>query len=234
MQKKEVAKVENIMNSSYLHSDDYDLGEEDDECVEIEGGSSKVPTRKRPRQKGPLDRFFTPNPEDVIKGKKDGKGGIQQTINAVVRKELRDKACTQIAREHGNIVILTVYVDDIILMGDPPVAAKIKAHPAHSFEMKDLGPLWYFLGIEIARTKSMIILTQRKYTLDLLKDIGMLGSRPASTRMESNPKPDAASTISVNKGRFQRLVGRLIYLAHTRPNITFPDNYVSLIMHSPS
>ncbi|XP_024990652.1 uncharacterized protein LOC112524943 [Cynara cardunculus var. scolymus] len=98
MQKKEVAKVENLMNSSYLHSDDHDLGEEDDDCVEIEGGSGKVPTRKRPRQKGPLDRFFTPNFEDVIKGKKDGKGGIQQTINAVVRKELRDKACTQIAR----------------------------------------------------------------------------------------------------------------------------------------
>lgn len=60
-----------------------------------ERGSSQ---RKKPRQKGPLDRYFTPNPEDVVKGGKDGKGGKQQTINAVVRKELRDKACQYIAR----------------------------------------------------------------------------------------------------------------------------------------
>ncbi|KAJ9544035.1 hypothetical protein OSB04_023742 [Centaurea solstitialis] len=60
--------------------------------VEREGSSSQ---RKRPRAKGPLHRYFTPNPEDVVKG---GNGGKQQTINAVVRKELRDKACQYIAR----------------------------------------------------------------------------------------------------------------------------------------
>lgn len=92
MLKKEQSKFENRMNSSYF--DNYDLGEDDD-CVEVEGVGSKV-QRKRPRQKGPIDRFFTPNPEDVVKCRKDGK--VQQSINSVVQKELRDKACIEIAR----------------------------------------------------------------------------------------------------------------------------------------
>lgn len=83
------------MHSRTIDFDDYDFGEDDD-CVEVEGGTSKLP-RKRPRQKGPMDRYVTP-PEDVLKGRKGGKGGTQQTINAVVQKELREKACTDIAR----------------------------------------------------------------------------------------------------------------------------------------
>ena len=60
-----------------------------------------------------------------------------------------------------------------------------------TFEMKDLGPLWYLLGIEIARIQSMISLSQRKYTLDLLKDTRKLGSRQTFTPMDSNLKQDA-------------------------------------------
>ncbi|KAI3721407.1 hypothetical protein L2E82_32417 [Cichorium intybus] len=92
MLKKEQSKFESRMNSSYF--DDHDLGEDED-CVEVEGVGSKV-QRKRPRQKGPIDRFFTPNPEDVVKCRKDGK--VQQRINSVVQKELRDNACIEIAR----------------------------------------------------------------------------------------------------------------------------------------
>ena len=65
MQQKEASKVENLMNSRM----DFDVGGDND-CVEVEGGSTKVFARKKQRQKGPLDRFFTLNPEDVIKGRK--------------------------------------------------------------------------------------------------------------------------------------------------------------------
>jgi len=86
------------------------MGEEydDDDCVEmnLKGGSAKVSSTgskgsssmpsKKIRQKGPLDVFFAPNPADVVKARK--KQGRQKTINKLCRKELREKACGDIAR----------------------------------------------------------------------------------------------------------------------------------------
>ncbi|RVX08419.1 Retrovirus-related Pol polyprotein from transposon RE1 [Vitis vinifera] len=90
----------------------------------------------------------------------------------------------------------------------------------------------YFLGMEVARSMKGISISQRKYVLDLLIETGMLGCKPSDTpiktrnRMESNGKP-------VDRERYQRLVGRLIYLSHTRPDIAFAVSVVSQYMHSP-
>ncbi|CAL8137817.1 unnamed protein product [Prunus armeniaca] len=103
------------------------------------------------------------------------------------------------------------------------------------FEMKSLGDLKYFLGIEVARSKHGIFLSQRKYVLDLLAEIGMLDCKPIDTPSEQNHKlglyPDQVPT---DKERYQRLVGKLIYLAHTRPDIAYAVSVVSQFMHSPS
>lgn len=101
--------------------------------------------------------------------------------------------------------------------------------------MKDLGQLKYFLGIEIARPKKGISLSQRKYVLDLLTEIGMLDCKPAETPIEMNHRlaiyPDQVPT---NKRRYQHLVGRLIYLSHTRPDIAYALSVVSQFIHCPS
>ena len=82
-----------------------------------------------------------------------------------------------------------MYVDDIILTGDNILElACLKKRLAEEFEIKDLGPLRYFLGMEIARNKYGIFVSQRKYVLDLLKAIGLLGCKPTDTPVNCNAK----------------------------------------------
>lgn len=83
-------------------------------------------------------------------------------------------------------MILIVYVDDIILIGDDAEEmSKLKVHLAKEFEIKNLERLRYFLGIEVARSEGIFI-SQRKYILDLLKEIDMLGYRSADSPIDAN------------------------------------------------
>ena len=109
----------------------------------------------------------------------------------------------------------------------------MKERLGKAFEVKDLGQLRYFLGIEIAQSSKGIILSQRKYTLDLLTETGMLGCRSVATPIDKNQKLCAESGDPVDKGTYQRLVGRLIYLCHTRPDISYAVSVVSRYMHDP-
>ena len=89
----------------------------------------------------------------------------------------------------GKLAILIVYVEDIVVTGDhEEEIAQLKQILAKEFEIKDLGALRYFLGMEVARSKAGISVSQRKYVLDLLKDTGMIGCKPADTPMDSTNK----------------------------------------------
>ena len=89
----------------------------------------------------------------------------------------------------GKLVVLIVYVDDIVLTGDfEEEIPRVKGVLAKEFEIKDLGDLKYFLGMEIARSKKGIAVSQRKYVLDLLKDTVMIDCKPADTPMDSTTK----------------------------------------------
>ena len=106
--------------------------------------------------------------------------------------------------------------------------AQVKRDLGCYFDIKDLGALRYFLGIEIARSRRGISLSQRKYTLDLLSDTGMMGCRPASTPMDPNLKLTSESgELLSDPSRYQRLVGRLIYLTNTRLDLAFAVSIVS-------
>ena len=70
---------------------------------------------------------------------------------------------------NGKITILIVYVDDIILTGnDLEEMERLKDVMAREFEIKDLGPLRYFLGMEVVRSRKGIVVSQRKYTIYLI------------------------------------------------------------------
>jgi len=88
-------------------------------------------------------------------------------------------------KHDGNHTItILVYVDNIVLTGNNPMEiSNITNILNNFFHIKNLGDLSYFLGIEVARNATRIHLSQRKYTLDLLKDIAMLGCAPVPTPM---------------------------------------------------
>lgn len=111
--------------------------------------------------------------------------------------------------------------------------ATLEKHLAQEFEIKDLGKLQYFLGIKVARSDKEILICQGKYILNLLQEIGMLGCKPVGTFIKVNHKLQGGVSKPIDICQYQRLVGRLIYLSHTKPNIAYVISLVSQYMHDP-
>ena len=92
-------------------------------------------------------------------------------------------------KQHGKITALIVYVDDMVVTGHDPDERKAQqSYLSSEFEMKDLGHLKYFLGIEVSRSDKWIFLSQRKYALDLLQETGMSACQPTDTPIEERLK----------------------------------------------
>ena len=91
--------------------------------------------------------------------------------------------------QNRNITALIIYVDDMIITeNDDEEIIDLQKYLASEFEMKNLGGLKYFLGIEVARSKQGIFLSLRKYILDLLIETGMLECKPADTPIAQNER----------------------------------------------
>ncbi|XP_020598059.1 uncharacterized protein LOC110037694, partial [Phalaenopsis equestris] len=117
--------------------------------------------------------------------------------------------------------ILTVYVDDIIITGDDEAEiVKLNGKLEKQFEINDLGQLRYFLRIEVAHEPERIVLTQRKYVLNLLTETSTHGCKPAVFPIYQ-VKLSTEEGQLVDYKRYQRLVGHQIYPCHTRPDISF-------------
>ena len=85
-----------------------------------------------------------------------------------------------IFRQGSLVVYLLVYVDDIVLTrNNPQFLSSLIAQLSSAFELKDLGPLHYFLGLQIARSSKGLFLSHTKYAQDLLLKANMHSSKPA-------------------------------------------------------
>ena len=86
-------------------------------------------------------------------------------------------------------IYLIVYVDDIVITSsDQDGIQRLKQYLFNHFQTKDLGKLKYFLGIEIAQANSGVVMSQKKYVLDILEEIGILDCKFVDTPMDPNVK----------------------------------------------
>ena len=130
---------------------------------------------------------------------------------------------------------LIVYVDDIIITGNNLKEIEcLEQHLDKNFQVKQLGPLKYFLGIEFARSSEGILMTQQKYILEILAETKHTDCHINDTPIEVNHKltlNEAEPRVEISS--YQKLIGKLLYLSHTRPDICYTLNVLSQFMHSP-
>jgi hypothetical protein len=131
-------------------------------------------------------------------------------------------------------VILLLYVDDLFLTGEEKLIIECKKRLASEFEMKDLGLMHYFLGLEVWQSPERIFLNQGKYTVEILKRFDMLECKPMNTPMEAKLKllVDTSSKL-IDAILYRQIIGSLMYLTNTRPDICFAVNTLSQFLVEP-
>jgi hypothetical protein len=135
----------------------------------------------------------------------------------------------------GKILIIVLYVDDLILNGDEELIHSCKEDLAKEFEMKDMGLLHYFLGLEIWQRDGELFVSQGKYAREILGEFHMEDCKPMDTPLPRNwRKGDATFGEVVDATIYRQLVGSLMYLVNTRPNIFYEVNQLSQAMVKPT
>ncbi|CAM8917932.1 unnamed protein product [Rhodiola kirilowii] len=136
----------------------------------------------------------------------------------------------------SSFLALLVYVDDVILTGtSPALIKKVNAFIHDLFKIKDLSQLRFFLGFEVSRSDAGLFLNQRKYALELISEAGLLACKPSIIPMDTNHKLGlSTASVLADPMPYRRLVGQLIYLTNTRPDLAYPVHILSQFMIKPT
>ena len=137
--------------------------------------------------------------------------------------------------ENGDLLIISIYVDDMLVTGsNTRMISEFKKEMADVFEMSYLGHMTYFLGMEISQSSTGIFISQRKYAFDLLKKFKMDRSKAISTPLVQNEKLSKVDKgDEVDPSYYRSLVGSLLYLTSSRPDLMFATSVLSRYMQSP-
>ena len=135
-----------------------------------------------------------------------------------------------------DILIVSLYVDDLLVTGsNAGFVNKFKAEMEQVFEMTDLGEMSYFLGMEVHQKQNEIFICQQKYAKEILKKFKMEECKSTSTPMNQKEKfckEDGAE--KVDEGLYRSMIGCLMYLTATRPDIMHVVSLLSRYMHCAS
>nr|XP_016493231.1 PREDICTED: uncharacterized mitochondrial protein AtMg00810-like [Nicotiana tabacum] len=134
-----------------------------------------------------------------------------------------------------SIVVLAVYVDDIILTEtDSAEILALKSFLHQQFRIQDLGSLSYFLGIEVFYSVSGVLLHQKKFLHDLLIEFHYSDVTPVVCPLPQSVKLTAKEGVPLPTPEVNSsLVGKLNFITHTRPDISFDVQHLSQFMQSP-
>jgi hypothetical protein len=132
--------------------------------------------------------------------------------------------------------LLLLYVDDMIITDDDPVyIAFVKARLSDQFLMSDLGPLRYFLGIEISSMSEGFFLSLEKYIQDLLDQASLTDHRTTKTPIELNVHLTPTDGEPLEDSTcYRHIVGSLVYLGVTRPDISYSVHILSQFVSAPT
>jgi hypothetical protein len=137
---------------------------------------------------------------------------------------------------NGESLILILYVDDLFLTRVESLIAWCKYELASEFEMKDLGMIHYFLGLEVWQRTDEVFLSKGKYTIEILRRFGMLDCKSMATSMVSNLKklsePSSDSDL-IDSIMYMQLIGSLMYLVNTIPYICYAMSALSQFTSQP-
>jgi hypothetical protein len=135
--------------------------------------------------------------------------------------------------DEGEILIVCLYVEDLIFTANMQTNT-FKVAMKKEFDMTDLGLMRYFLGMEVSQNDQGIFICQSKYANDLLKRFKMTNVNSAPTLVALGLKLSKDDQgPSVDATLFKRLVGSLMYLTSTRPDIMFGVSLISRFMDKP-
>ncbi|KAL2251561.1 UNVERIFIED_CONTAM: Retrovirus-related Pol polyprotein from transposon RE2 [Sesamum indicum] len=143
--------------------------------------------------------------------------------------------CFFTKKTDNGLLALLVYVDDIIVTTPSLELIQTVKDYLHSlFTIKDLSNACYFLGLEIARSSDGLYLAQTKYVRDIIKDTGMSSAKSVSTPFPLGLKLTTASGALLSQpNQYRRLIGRLLYLGFTRPEISHSVQQLSQFLTRP-
>jgi len=131
-------------------------------------------------------------------------------------------------------IILLLYLDDLFLTREEKLIVECKKRLASEFEIKDLVLMHYFLGLEVWQSPERIFLKQGKYTVEILKRFDMLECKPMNTPMEEKLKLLVDTSLDlIDATLYRQIIGSLMYLTKTRPDIGFVVNTLSQFLVEP-
>lgn len=133
-------------------------------------------------------------------------------------------------------MVLIIYVDDILLTGkNLKDISDVKAFLNSEFSIKDLGEADFFLGIQIHQSEKVIDISQHKYIQGILLECNLMNAKSYDTSFPTAYKISKTDGVPLsNPSKYRRLIGQLLYLTVTRPDITFAIQQLSQFMSQPT
>ena len=132
-------------------------------------------------------------------------------------------------------MVIVLYVDDLIIIGDhEKMLQQLRESLSSEFEMTDLGLMHFCLGIEVWQKPGRIFISQQRYACEILKAFNMTECKDVVSPMEVNGKlsvEDASPLVDIRE--YRKLVGSLIFLCNTRPDISFAVGVLSRFSNQP-